>query len=318
MSTPSISAIAATLRVQYGITSVRQMEQITTELLVNMPTEGAIGELEFDGDPTGVVVPQFSGQLLHNTSNDTYYRSTGTDASDWVAISGGSSQDMMVDWTPTNAEFWSMFQYLSYNDLPGVTSLTFRGDTYRFGFDLEFCQDLVSVSFPNLTTVSSGLPGIEGYIYIVSGTALTSFSAPLLTFVEDDLTVSTNTLLTSVDLSSLEETGDDLNLAGNTELTSIDLTSLQTVGNRVLFQDCTSLSSVSFPSFLPTNGKNITFSNCSLSQDSVDHILSRCVANAGYVSGTVSLNGGTNSAPSGTGALMVIELQGRGVTVNTN
>lgn len=41
------------------------------------------------GDPTGVTTPEFSGQLYHDTTNDVYYRSTGTTSADWTLISGG-------------------------------------------------------------------------------------------------------------------------------------------------------------------------------------------------------------------------------------
>lgn len=91
MSTPTISQLAATLRA-FGITSVRQMEEITTELLCRMPTAGAInGELSGDGDPTGAYFPVFVGQLYHDTTADTYYRSTGLDVYDWILISGGGT-----------------------------------------------------------------------------------------------------------------------------------------------------------------------------------------------------------------------------------
>lgn len=81
---------------------------------------------------------------------------------------------------------------------------------------------------------------------------------------------------------------------------------------------CTVLSSVSFPNYLPTNGSAINFSAAALSQVSVDHVLARAVANAAYVSGTITLDGGTSSTPSGAGLADKATLIARGVTVLTN
>lgn len=46
------------------------------------------GMLSDSGDPTGVVTPEFIGQLYHDTTADTYYYSTGTTSADWTAIGG--------------------------------------------------------------------------------------------------------------------------------------------------------------------------------------------------------------------------------------
>jgi hypothetical protein len=81
---------------------------------------------------------------------------------------------------------------------------------------------------------------------------------------------------------------------------------------------CPSLSNLSLPSWVPHNGQTVRFNDNGLSASSVNGILSRCVSNAAYVSGTVYLDGGTNAAPTGQGLLDVITLTGRGVTVNTN
>ncbi len=71
---------------------------------------------------------------------------------------------------------------------------------------------------------------------------------------------------------------------------------------------------------MPTDGKLIGFQDCALSVESVDHILARCVASAGYVSGNVNLSGGTNAVPSAAGLTSKATLEGRdpGVTVTVN
>lgn len=66
---------------------------VIAKLLCDMAatiTPATCQSLSGDGDPTGVVTPEFSGQLYHDTTNDVYYRSTGTTSGDWTAISGGA------------------------------------------------------------------------------------------------------------------------------------------------------------------------------------------------------------------------------------
>jgi hypothetical protein len=59
------------------------------------------------------------------------------------------------------------------------------------------------------------------------------------------------------------------------------------------------------------------FYNCALSQTSVDNILVS-INTAGTSGGTLTLNGGTSSAPSATGLAAKSALEGRGWTVTTN
>lgn len=64
---------------------------VIAKLLCDMA--GAItgcGGVDGEGDPTGVVTPEFTDQLYHDTTNDVYYRSTGNTSADWTAISGGA------------------------------------------------------------------------------------------------------------------------------------------------------------------------------------------------------------------------------------
>jgi hypothetical protein len=107
-------------------------------------------------------------------------------------------------------------------------------------------------------------------------------------------------------------------IQGNTALAGLSLPALVTTNNSFTFRNNSIATSFSAPNWLPTNNINIVFTGNALDQASVDGVLARCVANAGYVSGLVQLDGGTNSAPSVTGAADVATLTGRGVTVTTN
>jgi hypothetical protein len=98
---------------------------------------------------------------------------------------------------------------------------------------------------------------------------------------------------------------------------------LLNVGNGVEFvrawKSCTSL--VNFPSgvFDTCLATNFTdaWSNCSLSQASVDNILIS-LDNAGQSGGQVNVDGGTSSAPGPAGLAAKASLQGKGWTIITN
>lgn len=296
MSAPTISQLAATLRA-FGITSVRQMEEITTELLCRMPTAGAInGELSGDGNPTGAYYPVFVGQLYHDTTADTYYRSTGTGVYDWTLISGGASyQDMQIAWTPANVKLQEQIDFSAWVTSPsmvGITSLTFTNSTRNGTFDLENNTDLTSLSMPSLVNVTGG-----GAILILNCSSLTSISMPSVVSVDNGLTIGICTSLVDLNLDSFVDNGSvyGIDIRGNPLLASLTLSN-----------------------YVPTNGMNQDFRNNALNQTSVDGILARCVANAGFVSGEVRLQDGTNSAPSASGLLDKATLEGRGVVVNVN
>lgn len=90
-----------------------------------------------------------------------------------------------------------------------------------------------------------------------------------------------------------------------------------TILNGVLFAN-NGTTTWNAPLWVPTNATTIDLSGNALDQTSVDQVLARCVANAGYVAGTVDLSGGTSATPSATGLADKATLIGRGVVVNTN
>lgn len=72
------------------------------------------------------------------------------------------------------------------------------------------------------------------------------------------------------------------------------------------------------PKWMPTNGVSHTLQNLGLTAQSVNHVLARGVANPAFVSGNLTMNGGTSSPPTGQGIIDKATLIGRGVTVTTN
>jgi hypothetical protein len=100
------------------------------------------------------------------------------------------------------------------------------------------------------------------------------------------------------------------------EISFPNLVSVPSTGFLVC-KNATLLTTVLLPNFLPGNGLTIDFSGCALTAASVNAILARCIANAAYVTGTVTLTGGTNAAPTGQGLTDKAALILRGVTVTT-
>jgi len=215
----------------------------------------------------------------------------------YLLNAGGSGpvdcpQDMQVAWTPTDVVLGEQFQFRSGVGMT-ATTLTFTAATSKGGYVIENAPNLTTVSFPNL--VSEDPAGaFSGKFNIDANPVLTSLTAPLL------------------------QTANSFDVDGNIALPTLSLPSLVTVNGGFFAFGCTLLSSVSLPVYVPTNGDDQNFNACALTAASVNHILRRCVLNAGYVSGTVTLDGGTNAAPTGQGVADVVTLTGRGVTVVTN
>lgn len=226
-------------------------------------------------------------------------------------------------------------------DSNGVTSITFRRTTMTGGVLIENLDTLLTVSSTTLTEIEPGsdtaLPTFPtgSSVYITLCDALTTVSFPNLTSIGESLVLGTCAALTTINFDSLQKLGlwcDDpvsgffqLSISGNNSLTSLSLPSFvdfddptQVSYTEVAVENNPLLTTVSMPAFLPNNGISVLFRSNALTQASVDHILARCVANAAFVSGVVRLNGGTNAAPSVTGAADKATLIGRGVTVVTN
>ena len=163
------------------------------------------------GSPIGSAVPDFIGQLYHDTVADAYYRSTGLTSSDWTAIGGaappvtGFSYDpptAMISWTDVNGSFGPVDQatFFATADIASVTVVTLNDGTITaitnpaglpalLNFSTNYNAGLTSLSFVGCTALQ--------YLDCSSNT-LTSLDVTGCTALQT-LYCSTNTL-TSLDV----------------------------------------------------------------------------------------------------------------------
>jgi hypothetical protein len=219
------------------------------------------------------VTPDFIVQIYKDTATGNLWRANSLTAGDWTL----EVQNMRVKWTPTSAnlakvadlyenEYYGAF---SGSELNGITTLT--SDLTVFDGIVQFkkSNNLVSLSFPNLTTFGQIA---DGLFLIDQCPQLQSVSLPLVVTAPGSpgagfsaFIFSTNPLLTTINLSS----------------------------------------------WVPVNNVQYVFSGNALSASTVNSLLARCVANAGFVSGLIDVSGGTSSAPTGQGAADKITLNAR-------
>lgn len=174
---------------------------------------------------------------------------------------------------------------------------------------------LRAVSLPKFTTAQGiGSTGMN----ISSNYLLESISLPEMTQVLFTLTIQGNPKLAVINLDKLASVASTFLCAYNELLYSLSLLSLTTVLNNLDITNNYYLEHVKLPVFLPTNGKRVSFFNCALEEEDVDHVLARCIAEPSFVSGSVVLNGGTNAVPGAQGQIDKAALIARGVTVTTN
>lgn len=267
-----------------GCIGISQPEQIKLALLQRIAASSVscAQQTGTEDNPVGIYLPDFTGQLYQGTY--TSWKSTGPTVNDWTLIC-----DSRV----------TIFNATTFD---------------RFGIVQD--NSSTQFSFPNLTTVIGAID--IGSFAIYECTALTSISAPLLTSVDDDISFENDTALTSINLMSLQTINvSSFQISGCTSLTGLALPALVAIGGDVLSVGCTVLNSLAVPVWLPTDGTTIDFSGCALDVTSINLILARCVA-AGVTTCTITLNGGTNAAPAGQGAVDKAALIGAGNTVTTN
>lgn len=218
-----------------------------------------------------------------------------------IANAGGNGGECDIEALPDNQSFFgNMFFESPPNGLPGVTAVTVNATQSNSKYQFVGATDLTSLSFPNLTTYGDGVN--ECGILIDSCPAFLNFSAPNLVTALQNNPFGGPIAITVV------------------PMVSFSLPELITHDGAFSVNVCSSLTTISLPKWIPSNGQNSFFSDNALLAASVNHILARHVAsptwgNAGEV---LTLNGGTNAAPSGQGILDKATLIGRGAAVNTN
>ena len=238
-------------------------------------------------------------------------------------------------WDPLATEA-NEYLAVQWNFVDTITSLNYR-QARLSGVYIQGCGDLTSVTFPNCTSIAGYGNGnflSSEAIQIGFNDLLTTISFSALTYVRGGFWFTDLNALTSLDLSSLVEIdhripsgGDSSALLRNaSSITSVDLSALTTITTSstptaswlLEIYSCSALTDIQIPNLVFPNGGKFDLGDNALSQSCVDAILARAVANAGYVSGRIDLNGGTNAAPSVAGAADKATLIGRGVTVTTN
>ena len=180
-----------------------------------------------------------------------------------------------------------------------LTSMSFPALTYVGGtFGPTSCPAVTTLSIPLLAYVYTG--------FGPSSMAITTLSAPSLAYVGGAITLQSLSSLTTVSLPSLAYVG--TTVAMNTSNGNIANVTLGTVGT---------LKAIV--------GATINISGQKLTSASVNGILALLVSLDGtngttlWGSGkTLTINGGTNAAPSGQGVTDKATLVARGATVTTN
>lgn len=276
------------------------------------------------------VTPDFIGQIYKDTATGNLWRANSLAAGDWTL----EVQNMLIKWAPTTVKVGE-FMFFGFYDNTEVTELELLGETCG---GIEITTDSALESFSS-TTVET-IEGSYAPLYIDSCDVLATLDFPLVTHIQDGLTVVTCPLLASINLPLLATAGPQL-IQTCPLLTSINLDSLATTtgsfqiivcailpsvilpafvssGGDTAINSCASLTTISMPLWVPGNGNDHSFDSNALNVASVNHLLARGVANPGFVSGTLSLEGGANAAPSGQGIADKATLIGRGVTVTTN
>lgn len=195
---------------------------------------------------------------------------------------------------------------------PALTSITGQ-------FSVAFNNSATSLSFPVLTTIGSG---------VFSACALvTSLNLNSLVTCLGSFTMA-YAGITTFSLAVLNNISGNLNLVGCNALTTINLSAMANYRGTITITTITGLTTVTLGVIgvlKLIQGATVNFSACALNQASVDGILALLVSLNGtggttlFGSGkTVTLNGGTNSAPSTAGAANRTILVGRGATVLVN
>lgn len=261
------------------------------------------------GSPVGSVTPEFIGQLYHDLTGDTYYRSTGLTNADWTligsapviceALSGAGSpvgsvapefigqlyHDTVADTYYRSTGLTNADWTLISGTVPGV--MTFISTTYDT-FAASVSDADTAYYFPNLVSISD---------FNVAGAAsLTTVDLSALTSASNNIDATDCTALTTFDVTALTTVG-GLFITGCTSLASLDISALVNLGNTLDASGCTALTSVLCAAMVPAEGCNITFNGDALTATSVELILRRCVL-AGLTTATIDLSGGTNAGTS--------------------
>ena len=180
--------------------------------------------------------------------------------------------------------------------------------TWRIAFG-DFASDditlVTSVAFANLKRCT-------GHLYLDGGSILASANLDALVKVDLAIFLSGSMAITSISLPALTTVNGQA--ATLVMYNGVTPTMIQMA---VLFDGCSSLTAVSIPNLVYQNGRGYLFDGCALNATSVNAILARARA-SGVTGAFITLDGGTNAAPTGQGIADKAFLLAAGNSVSTN
>lgn len=203
-------------------------------------------------------------------------------------------EEFKIDWTPSGYDLENN-SVLNFSYTDSVTEIT---------------SDQVAIVWDNSNNYIDGVG-----IWYMDGLVSLKYNSLLHCSTAFGIVVASCPVLSTIEFNSLIDS--DYISIQSTACTSLALPSLTTCP-AIAIASNPSLSALTIASFSPTDGGYYDFTANALSQASIDHILGIMVANPAFLSGSVLLDGGTNSTPSAAGLVNVGILTGRGVAVTNN
>jgi hypothetical protein len=220
-----------------------------------------------------------------------------------------------IGWSNESNLLWQISKQLE--QLTGVTSKISSGDSGTA--NPFFIPDILSFQGISCANIAIDLNS-----YYPNEFYSSKIEAPNLITVNNTVTIggAFNSILTEINFPKLTTVGSTIYITYWVLLQTIDISSLNQIGNGapsyINISNNPQLQSVLIsPSLSIYIGSTIIFTNNALNETSVDSILSALVE-GDATDCTINLDGGTNAAPSVTGAGYVDTLVANGCTVTTN
>jgi hypothetical protein len=284
-----------------------------------------------------------SSQTKKATTSDVFnYGGSPLFQPDILYFGGTSCAALSVDATSDGNYTNNIFGSTEIN-APNLTtiSLAISLTGSNNGQETGFNSPLQTISMPLLSTIGANLIPDMYAIYIEYWEDLTTIDFSSLITSNGKIYIADNQSLTTINLQNLQTVQSYINIYNCDSLISTSFPLLESVSNGIAVRYCNSLTSINIPnlttcvnggfqangntSLTTLNISSITTysgyfdaSNCALNQTSIDGILNQLANVVVLTNEYVDLSGGTNAAPSVTGATYVAILTGAGCTVTTN
>ena len=185
------------------------------------------------------------------------------------------------------------------------------------------CHETVEISFNSLVSVDQSIIINNGTMGGLTERLLRVLNFPALETVGINFMIGglygecpdVDSLL----LPNLATVNGDFKILSFAGITDLDLPLLATVNGGFEVKYCYSLVHLDMPSLVYLENYTYDLSWNALDAASVNAILARAVACAGFTNaGTIDLSNGTNAAPTGQGLTDVATLTSRGISVSVN